>query len=136
MWRTGQEVAENVVRKKIIKWNGHKHKQRKLTSIVHNCNPPRKTTCWTPKARWMDNIVKDLKMAGFLLYGVTTRCNRVRLEKLVRDRREIEDRGFYAILSRTQNASTNSLGGIFFMTLGGDFLYYLSRMLRIKISLQ
>ncbi len=65
MWRTGHEVAQNAVRKKIIEWNGDKHKQRKLTSIVHNSNPHGKTTCWTPKATADGKYSEGFENGGF-----------------------------------------------------------------------
>ena len=39
----------------------------------------------------MDNIEKDLKRAGFSLYGITTGRNQVRLEELVGDRERWKD---------------------------------------------
>jgi len=43
------------------------------------------------KQRWMDNIEKDLKIAGLSLYGITKGRNRVRLEELVGDRDRWKD---------------------------------------------
>ena len=39
----------------------------------------------------MDNIEKDLKIAGLSLHGITTERNQVRLEELVGDRERWKD---------------------------------------------
>ena len=39
----------------------------------------------------MDNIEKDLKIAGLSLYGIATGRNQVRLEELVGDRERWKD---------------------------------------------
>ena len=66
---TGQEIAENTVRKRRIKWYGHISRMNKerWPSIVHNWKPTGKPPVGRPKQRWMDNIEKDLKKASLSL---------------------------------------------------------------------
>ena len=91
--RTGQEIAENTVRKRRMKWYGHisRMSKERWPSIVHNWKPTGKRPVGRPKQRWMDNIEKDLKRASLSLYGITTGRNRVRLEELVGDRERWKD---------------------------------------------
>ena len=50
--RTGQEIAENTVRKRRMSWYGHisRMSNERWPSIVHNWKPTGKRPCWTPKA--------------------------------------------------------------------------------------
>ena len=95
--RTGQEIAENTVRKRRMKWYGQwtylQNDQREVAihSIVHNWKPTAKRPVGRSKQRWMDNVEKDLKRVGLSLYGIITRRNRVRLEELVGDRERWKD---------------------------------------------
>ena len=91
--RTGQEIVENTVRKRRMKWYGHISRMNKerRPSTVHNCKPTGKRSVGCPKQRWMDNIEKDLNRAGLSLYGITTGRNRVKLEELVGDRERWKD---------------------------------------------
>ena len=91
--RTGQEIAENTVRKRRMKWYGHISRMNKerWPSIVHNWKPTGKRPVGRPKQRWMDNIEKDLKRASLSLYGITTGRNRVRLEELFGDRERFKN---------------------------------------------
>ena len=91
--RTEQEIVENTVRKRRMKWYGHISRMNKerWPSIVHNWKPTGKRPVGRPKQRWMDNIEKDLKRASLSLYGITTGRNRVRLEELVGDRERWKD---------------------------------------------
>ena len=91
--RTGQEIAENTVRKARMKWYGRISRMNKerWPSVVHNWTPIGKRPVGRPKQRWMDNIENDLKRASLSLYGITTRQNRVRLEELIGDRERWKD---------------------------------------------
>ena len=82
--RTEQEIAENTVRKRRMKWYGHISKMNKdrWSCIVHNWKQTGKRPVGRAKQRWMDNIEKGLKRASLSLYGITTGRNRVRLEEL------------------------------------------------------
>ena len=61
--RTGQEIAENTVRKRRMKWYGHISRMNKerWPSVVHNWKPTGKRPVGRPKQRWVDNIETDLK---------------------------------------------------------------------------
>ena len=61
--RTGQEIAENTVRKSRMKLYGHISRMNKerWPSIVHNWKPTGKRLVGCQKQWWMDNIEKDLK---------------------------------------------------------------------------
>ena len=71
--RTEQEIAENTVRKRRMKWYGHISRMNKerWSSIVHNYKPTGKRPVGRPEQRWMDNIKKDFKRTGLSLYGIT-----------------------------------------------------------------
>ena len=60
---TGQEIAENTVRKRRMKWYRHISRMNKerWPSVVHNWKPTGKRPVGRPLQRWMDNIEKDLK---------------------------------------------------------------------------
>ena len=88
--RTRQEIAENTVWKRRMRWYGHisRMSKERWPSIVHNWN---KRTVGRPKQRWMENIEKDLKRASLSLYGIITGRNRVSLGELVGDRERWKD---------------------------------------------
>ena len=79
--RTGQEIAENTVRKRRMKWYGHiaRLNKERWPSIVQNWKPTGRRPADRPKQRWMDNIEKQLKRVSLSLYGNTTGRNRVRI---------------------------------------------------------
>ncbi len=60
-------MAENVVRKRIMRWYGHvvRMDKERWPHIVHNWKPEGKRPVGRPKQRWMDNVEKNLKRAGF-----------------------------------------------------------------------
>ena len=91
--RTGQEIVENTVRKRRMKWYGHitRMNKERWTSRVHNWNPAGKRPCGRPKLRWLDGVEKDLKRAGLSLHGITTGRKRVGLKELVEDRARWKD---------------------------------------------
>ena len=61
--RTGQEMAENTVRKRIAKWHGHVTRMKKdlWQSVVHNWKPTGKRPVERPNQRCMDNIAKGFE---------------------------------------------------------------------------
>ena len=72
--RTGQEIAENTIRNRRMKWYGHiaRMDKERWPSVFHNRKPTGKLPVGRPKQWWIDNMEKDLKSAGLRLYGITT----------------------------------------------------------------